>query len=111
MCFFQVWQVKNGDKNCVEEFADIELNKIADKYIEGELQIAELPVMLDETNAPKVQRTGVQNVAVMEGTIKKNYAGNVKKQVVFCLQKMLTDVLQRDTIILQNSSALWRSNY
>ena len=32
MCFFQVCQVRNGDKSCVEEFPDIELNKIADKY-------------------------------------------------------------------------------
>lgn len=43
--FFQVWQVKNVDKSCVEEFADIELNKIADKYIEGQTHIAEIPVM------------------------------------------------------------------
>lgn len=57
-------------KSCVEEFADIELNKIADKYIEGEPQIAEIPVMPDETNAPKVQGTGVEDVTMTEGTVK-----------------------------------------
>ena len=46
-------------KSCVEEFADIELDEIADKYIEGEPQIAEVPVLPDETNAPKVQGIGV----------------------------------------------------
>ena len=54
----------------MEEFADIELNKIADKYIECEPQIAEIPVMPDETNAPKVQGTGVEDVKMTEGTVK-----------------------------------------
>lgn len=57
-------------KSCVEEFADIELDEIADKYIEGEPQIAEVPVLPDETNAPKVQGIGVEDVTVTEGTVK-----------------------------------------
>lgn len=54
----------------MEEFTDIELDEIADKYIEGEPQIAEVPVLPDETNAPKVQGTGVEDVTVTEGTVK-----------------------------------------
>lgn len=57
-------------KSCVEEFADIELDEIADKYIEGEPQIAEVPVLPDETDAPKVQEIGVEDVTVTEGTVK-----------------------------------------
>lgn len=57
-------------KSCVEEFADIELDEIADKYIEGEPQIAEVPVLPDETNDPKVQGIGVEDVSVTEGTVK-----------------------------------------
>lgn len=57
-------------KSCVEEFADIELDEIADKYIEGEPQIAEVPVLPDETNDPKVQGIGVEDVTVTEGTVK-----------------------------------------
>lgn len=57
-------------KSCVEEFRDVEVKEIADKYIEGNPQIGEVPVMPDETNAStKVQGTGVEDVAITEGTI------------------------------------------
>lgn len=56
-------------KSCVEEFRDIEVKEIADKYIEGNPQVAEVPVMPDETNVPRVQGTGVEDVTITEGTI------------------------------------------
>ena len=56
-------------KSCVEEFRDIEVKEIADKYIEGEPQVAEVSVMPDETKAPRVQGTGVEDVTITEGTV------------------------------------------
>lgn len=57
-------------KNCMEEFKDIEIREIADKYIEGEPQVAAVPVMPDETNAVfRVNGTGVEDVTLNEGTV------------------------------------------
>lgn len=57
-------------KSCVEEFREEDILKIADIYIEGEPQIAQVSVMPDETNASsKVRGTGVEDVTITEGTV------------------------------------------
>jgi len=57
-------------KSCAEEFRDIDTNEIASRYIEGEPQISETPVMPDETNqAPKVKGTGVEDPTITEGSV------------------------------------------
>ena len=56
-------------KSCVEEFRDCDVKDIASRYIEGEPQVSEVPVMPDETNASKIR--GVSNVDASrtEGTV------------------------------------------
>lgn len=57
-------------KGCTEEFRDIEVEEIVDKYIEGEPQIAVTPLFPDETNtAEQLSVTGVEDVTITEGTI------------------------------------------
>ena len=56
-------------KDCVEEYRDCDINDIAEKYIEGEPQIAEVAVNLDETNAPRVRGMANEDASVTEGTV------------------------------------------
>lgn len=57
-------------KSCIEEFHSIEIDEIADKYIDREPQIAEVPVMPDETNSvTRIEGTGFEDVTITEGTV------------------------------------------
>lgn len=56
-------------KSTMKEYSSIAVQEIADKYIVGTPQIAEIPVLPDETNAPKIQGTGVEDATITEGTI------------------------------------------
>lgn len=57
-------------KSCVEEFYSVEIDEIADKYIDGDPQVADVPVMPDETNSvTRIQGTGVEDVTITEGTV------------------------------------------
>ncbi len=59
-------------KNCLEEYKNHSVNDIAEKYIEGTPQIAELPVLPDETNATNgTMITGAKNedATLTEGTV------------------------------------------
>lgn len=57
-------------KSCVEEFRDIDVEEIADKYIEGEPQIAVTPLLPDETNiAEQLSGIGIEDVTITEGTV------------------------------------------
>ena len=56
--------------SCVEEFKNIDVKEIAEKYIEGTPQISSVAVMPDETNTTsRISTTGVEDVTVTEGTI------------------------------------------
>ena len=37
-------------KNCLEEYRECSISEIIEKYIEGEPQVAEVPVQPDQTN-------------------------------------------------------------
>ena len=57
-------------KSCVEEFQNIDIKDITEKYIEGEPQISKIPVMPDETNrTSKIKGMGVEDTTMTEGTI------------------------------------------
>jgi len=51
-------------KSCLEEYKDFDVNEIAEKYIEGTPQVAEVPVAPDETNASRIHGVNTE-----EGTI------------------------------------------
>lgn len=56
-------------KSCLEEYRDCDVKDIAEKYIEGQPQVGEVPVAPDETNAPKIR--GMSNVdgSLTEGKV------------------------------------------
>ena len=57
-------------KSCLWEYADCDVNEIAEKYIEEKPQIGEIPVAPDEReNAPLIQGTGVEDTTITEGTV------------------------------------------
>lgn len=54
-------------KYCVKEYADCTVHDIAEKYIEGEPQVGEIPVAPDETNIIRGMNT--EDVSITEGTV------------------------------------------
>lgn len=60
-------------KSCMEEFRDCEVREIAEKYIEDQPQVAQVPVVPDETNAaPKIHGMNGKDASLTEGTITYN---------------------------------------
>jgi len=55
-------------KSCLREYRNCDVNEIAEKYIEGTPQLGEVPVALDETNAPRIQGIGSQDTSLTEGS-------------------------------------------
>lgn len=57
-------------KNCLEEYRDCDVDEIAEKYIEGNPQVAEIPVAPDESNVcSRIHGTGNEDSTLTEGTI------------------------------------------
>lgn len=57
-------------KHCLVEFRDYEIKEIAEKFIEGEPQVGEIPVAQDETNqTPRPPQVGVEDKTLTEGNI------------------------------------------
>ena len=57
-------------KSCLWEYADCDVNEIAEKYMEEKPQIGEIPVAPDEReNTPLIQGTGVEDTTITEGTV------------------------------------------
>ncbi len=57
-------------KSCLEEYRDCDINEIAEKYIEGQPQVSEVPVFPDETNtSPRIQGIGTEDTSLTEGTV------------------------------------------
>ncbi len=56
-------------KNCLEEYKEFDVNEIAEKYIEGTPQIAEVPVAPDETNTTLIHGENTEDGSITEGTI------------------------------------------
>lgn len=56
-------------KSTTREYASINVQEIAEKYIIGTPQVGKVPVMPDETNAPKISGVGVEDATMTEGTV------------------------------------------
>lgn len=57
-------------KNCIQEYRDCSVNEIAEKYIDGRPQAAEVPTAPDETNAaPMICSWGSEDTSMTEGTV------------------------------------------
>lgn len=56
-------------KSTMKEFAAVPVKTIADECIVGTPQIAQIPLLPDETNAPRIPGTGVEDVSLTEGSI------------------------------------------
>lgn len=58
-------------KSCLEEYQDFDVKEIAEKYIEGKPQVAEIAVMPGETNAPRIR--GISNEDTVQGEGRVTY--------------------------------------
>lgn len=56
-------------KHTMKEYEAYDVWEIVEKYIVGEPNVAETPVLPDETNAPKITSIGVEDSSVTEGTV------------------------------------------
>lgn len=56
-------------KHTMKEYVDYDVVEIVERFIVGEPKVAETKVMPDETNAPKITGTGVEDTTVTEGSI------------------------------------------
>ena len=56
-------------KHTMKEYAEYEVQEIVERFIVGEPKVAESKVLPDETNAPKITGTGVEDTTVTEGSI------------------------------------------
>ena len=54
---------------CVEEYSGCDVNEIAEKYIEGQPQISEVPVGPDETNAAVIRGMAGEDASLTEGVV------------------------------------------
>jgi len=59
-------------KNCLEEYRDCNISEIIENYIEGEPQIAEIPIQPDQTNTVNhslIRGGQTEDKTITEGTI------------------------------------------
>ena len=56
-------------KHTMKEYAEYGVQEIVENFIVGEPKVAETKVLPDETNAPKITGTGVEDTTVMEGSV------------------------------------------
>ena len=56
-------------KHTMKEYAEYDLRKIVENFVMGEPKVAETKALPDETNAPKITGTGVEDSTVTEGSV------------------------------------------
>lgn len=56
-------------KNCMEEYSEFDVSEIAEKYIEGSPQIANVAVHQDEAGTELITGMGTESNSVQEGKI------------------------------------------
>ena len=56
-------------KSCLDEYRELDVFEIADKYIEGTVQAAEVNVMPDDTGNVLIHGIGTEDVTMTEGTV------------------------------------------
>ena len=57
-------------KHTMKEYADYDVKEIVETFIVGEPKVAEVSVLPDETNAPRITGTGVEDTTATEGNVK-----------------------------------------
>ena len=56
-------------KHTMKEYTKYDVREIVENFIVGEPKVAETKVMPDETNAPKITGTGIEDITVTEGSV------------------------------------------
>lgn len=56
-------------KHTMKEYEAYDVREIVERYIVGEPKVGKIPVLPDETSAPKVTGVGVEDSSVNEGTV------------------------------------------
>ena len=56
-------------KHTMKEYLEYDVREIVENFIVGDPMVAETKVLPDETNAPKIEGTGVEDTTVTEGSI------------------------------------------
>ena len=56
-------------KYCTEEFARLDVNTIAEQYIEGTPQLGEVPVFPDSCAAPQISGMSAEEYSLQEGKV------------------------------------------
>ncbi|MBP3677252.1 MAG: PD-(D/E)XK nuclease family transposase [Agathobacter sp.] len=56
-------------RHTMKEYADYDVQEIVEKFIVGEPKVAETKVLPDETNAPKITGTGIEDSTMTEGSV------------------------------------------
>lgn len=56
-------------KSCLQEYQDCDVREIAEKYIEGQPQVGEVPVAPGETNASMIHGISGEDASPNEGTV------------------------------------------
>ena len=56
-------------KHTMKEYTKYDVREIVENFIVGESKVAEMKVMPDETNAPKITGTGIEDITVTEGSV------------------------------------------
>lgn len=56
-------------KHTMKEYAEYNVQEIVEQFIVGEPKVGEVSVLPDETNAPKITGTGVEDSSMTEGSI------------------------------------------
>lgn len=55
-------------KSCLKEYRNCGIEEIAEKYIEGTPQVGKVPVLPDETNAPRIRGISTQDTSLTESS-------------------------------------------
>lgn len=83
-------------KHTVGEFAEYEVSEIVHRFIDGDPVINKVPILPDETNAPKIPCTGVEDSSMNEGTVKFDIFFHVFLPDIYERVKMIINVEAQD---------------
>lgn len=62
-------------KSCIEEYRDCEIQEIVENYIEGEADVADVPVNIDEqVSEEQIQNGATEDASIYEGVVHTIFA-------------------------------------
>ena len=56
-------------KSCLQEYRECAIQEIAEKYIEGDLYVSEIPVYPDEETPELIKGLSTEDTTIAEGTV------------------------------------------